>query len=392
VGKTVLLHQLADELLERGWPPGNLTYFDFSDDRLTAPVPARDVEEARPNNMNPDRPRVFLLDEIRLAPRWSTWLKQAVDQRRGCFVATDSAASLLRAGSRESGQGRWDEYTAEGWLFPEYLRLLARKDEKLEELLERVPAVLDRYLVCGGFPEHALSEDLERSRSRIREDIANRAILRDLLHTGADVTRIKDLFVYLAQSSGSLADLGKLAGSLGDADRRSLRHWLALLEGTLLIHLLPRRGGPSVRLRSKSKVFASDAGLVAAFAAIAQPLTDSRVRGSLVETAVYRHLREAARIRPGLQLAYYGEDRADFVVDSNEGPIPIEVTAGTNVAEKIDQLETIARDLDARRALVVHGGMTGLPVTGRRSVVRTVPLMRFLLDPVSWLEEPAHAG
>jgi predicted AAA+ superfamily ATPase len=93
-----------------------------------------------------------------------------------------------------------------------------------------------------------------------------------------------------------------------------------------------------------------------------------------------------------LQLAYYGEDRADFVVDSNEGPIPIEVTAGTNVAEKIDQLETIARDLDARRALVVHGGMTGLPVTGRRSVVRTVPLMRFLLDPVSWLEEPAHAG
>jgi hypothetical protein len=36
--------------------------------------------------------------------------------------------------------------------------------------------------------------------------------------------------------------------------------------------------------------------------------------------------------------------------------------------------------------------MTGLPVTGRRSVVRTVPLMRFLLDPVSWLEEPAHAG
>ena len=31
VGKTVLLLQLADELIERGWTPQNLTYFDFSD-------------------------------------------------------------------------------------------------------------------------------------------------------------------------------------------------------------------------------------------------------------------------------------------------------------------------------------------------------------------------
>jgi hypothetical protein len=29
IGKTVLLFQLVDDLLEAGWPPQNLTYFDF---------------------------------------------------------------------------------------------------------------------------------------------------------------------------------------------------------------------------------------------------------------------------------------------------------------------------------------------------------------------------
>src|SRR4051795_92557 len=78
VGKTVLLLQLADDLLEAGWPPRSLTYFDFSDDRLTERVAARDVVEALPEGQEPESPRVFLFDEIRQAPQWDRWLKQAV--------------------------------------------------------------------------------------------------------------------------------------------------------------------------------------------------------------------------------------------------------------------------------------------------------------------------
>src|SRR4029079_10324184 len=43
VGKTVLLLQLADDLLAQGWPPQNLTYFDFSDERMKCEVTAQDV-------------------------------------------------------------------------------------------------------------------------------------------------------------------------------------------------------------------------------------------------------------------------------------------------------------------------------------------------------------
>src|SRR5258705_8973632 len=70
VGKTILLLQLADTLLDRGYPPRNLTYFDFSDERITGEVTARQIVEALPEGRDADRPQVFLLDEIRGSKRW----------------------------------------------------------------------------------------------------------------------------------------------------------------------------------------------------------------------------------------------------------------------------------------------------------------------------------
>src|SRR3989442_15542894 len=82
VGKTTLLLQLADELLDRGWPAGNLTFFDFADERLVEPVSPRDVVATHPPGTTTEAPRIFLLDEIQYAPGWSRWLKSAVDQAR----------------------------------------------------------------------------------------------------------------------------------------------------------------------------------------------------------------------------------------------------------------------------------------------------------------------
>src|SRR5947199_8528066 len=64
VGKTVLLRQLADDLLDAELSPANLTYFDFSDDRLTGRVTPRDIADARPVGFAPNQPRILLLDEV----------------------------------------------------------------------------------------------------------------------------------------------------------------------------------------------------------------------------------------------------------------------------------------------------------------------------------------
>ena len=61
VGKTVLLHQIADRLLREHWPPANITYFDFSDARLPAGITIGDILQFSPAGVAPERPRVFCM-------------------------------------------------------------------------------------------------------------------------------------------------------------------------------------------------------------------------------------------------------------------------------------------------------------------------------------------
>lgn len=140
VGKTTLLLQLGDALLDQGVPPGQITYFDFSDDRLPAAgISAREVVEHVPPPQRANLPRFFLLDEISRSVRWSEWLKAAVDHKQGRFLVTDSAATVLAHGTRESGLGRWDEYRIEALTFREFIGLQARSDESPEAALSRLP-------------------------------------------------------------------------------------------------------------------------------------------------------------------------------------------------------------------------------------------------------------
>ncbi|HKI04748.1 MAG TPA: ATP-binding protein [Thermoanaerobaculia bacterium] len=383
VGKTVLLLQLADDLLAEGLPAQNLTYFDFSDERITGEIMAHEVVEALPVGVSAEYPRVFLFDEIRSAPKWDLWLKRAVDARVGRIVATDSAARLLRDGTQESGQGRWDEIYIEGLTFREFVQLHGGPEQDVEKVLRLAPNLHERYLALGGFPEYVLSDDFPEVRRRLRSDIAERAILRDLSGLGVDVERVKDLFVYLLQDSGAEFNAEARARDLG-ADARSVRDWSRLLADTLLVSPLDRfNRNAAAGLRSKSKIFAADPGLVAAFAPL--PVQDPNVRGRAFEAAVFRHLREAARQLEG-RLTYFRhrEDlEIDFVFEGAGGVVAVEVTSGPRLrADKAERLRRAAKELGADRRLLIHGGVIEETAEG----VEAVALQRFLLDPVACLQ------
>ena len=403
VGKTTLLLQIADELLDRGWPPANLTFFDFSDDRLVDAVSPRAVTSAQPPALRPDWPRVFLLDEIQEASAWQRWLKSAVDEakranrnERSLFIATGSSASSLRDGTVESGQGRWDEIPIEGLSYREFLSLNAfappgQEPESLEDVNGRDPTLFSRYLETGGFPEHALPATIEgKPLARIRQDVVDRAILRDLRRSGVEIDRVKRLFVYLVRDSGALWNALDRAADLA-ADRKSVEEWLLLLETTRLLHRLESDRGAAKRskavtqLRPRKKIYASDHGLISALSSV-DPLADSNVRGRIVEAAVFRHLREASRSVEG-HLGYLRlEDdlEVDFVWRPRRGPaVAVEVTASQSVKQsKASRLEQAAASIGAARRLLVYDGL----VSETHGGVKRIPLHKFLLDPMSYLE------
>jgi hypothetical protein len=385
VGKTTLLLQTADDLLDQGWPAANLTYFDFADDRLVGEVSPRQVVDAVPVGAVDEWPRVFLFDEISRAERWDLWLKGAVDRREGRIVATDSASSLLRAGARESGQGRWDEARLEGLSFTEFARLNGDEDERPQQVLARQPNLLERYLALGGFPEHALSDDPSRVRQQLRTDVVERAILRDLAGRVEDPLRVRDLFVYLMQDSGAELNAANRANDL-EADPRTVRAWVEMLEDTYLLAPLPRRSGrkASSRLRSQPRLYAGDHGLVNAFAAVAAPAHDQELRGRAFEAVVYRHLREVARgVGGGMDAVSYlrvgNRDEVDFVVRLGEVETALEVTASRSLrADKLARFGEVAeRYVPGARRVLVYGGL----VDEDREGVEVMPLARFLMNP-----------
>lgn len=386
VGKTTLLKQLADDLLDRGWPPANLTYLDLEDFRLKRDIEPEEISGLRPPGHDAHHPHVFLLDEIHRVTRWDRWLKYVVDNQLGRIVVTDSAASLLQAVGRESGLGRWDDIVLEGLSYREFVALsprarsAARPPTAGEETdLAADPQSLERYLAIGGFPAYAAGDDYPLIRERLRDDIVDKALRKDLQGRVDDPERLRKLFVYLVQQSGGEHKPSHRAADLG-VDPRTVAKWTGLLEDTLLIRELPRgsmSAKASGQLSGRPKLYAADHGLVAAFAD--SPPGDSGVRGKVFETVVYRHLREAADTRRAVQYLKWGRDlELDFLVEVEGASVAIEVTHTIQPKpEKRQRLALAAERAGAARALLIHGGLAD----GESDGVTLVPLGRFLSSP-----------
>jgi len=344
VGKTTILLQTIDQLLADGWPPQNILYFDFSDDRILGELSIDQVVQVVPTGMQESYPRMLLLDEICHAPNWDRWLKRAVDEGQGRIVATNSSSSLLRLGSMESGLGRWDDIILEGLSFREFAVLSTGEDLDPEDVIARNPRLLEIYLRIGGFPEHARGEDFQEIYRKIREDIAGKAVLRDLLRYGMDLSGAKDLFVYLAQNSGLIFNARGIGKEI-ERDRRSISDWVQLLEDTLLICL----------------------------------------RGRVFEAVVFRHLREIAKdIRKSL---FFHRDpkgeECDFLLIAEDKTYGIEVTAAREPSgTKIGSLRRLAKNLGWDGTIMIHGGLSNQELDG----IQMLPLREFLIHPTRFLE------
>jgi len=337
VGKSVLLHQVAAALLEDEWPRSQVVLCDLEDPRFRQPPSLGDVVEAHERAFGrvADTPPVFLFDEVHSSERWAIWLKKLVDRRAGRFVATDSAAALLQEGRTESGAGRWTRVPVRFLSFPDFYRLRRFHGNAGEAGTEMDPVVagpeFGAYLERGGFPENVLVDDLSRTFRDLRHDVAALAIEKDLalLAGRRNVRGLRNLFTALVADSGALFDATARGKDLG-VSRQTVDEWLDLLEKTSLLGVL-RRSSRSARKLSRAhpKVYATDPGLVCAFSLTTSPLTDGAVLGRVVETAVYRHLEEAAE-RWEARLSFYRDDglEADFLLETGEGVLVLEVAAG----------------------------------------------------------------
>ncbi len=280
VGKTVLLHQVVEQLLEDGVHPASICLISVDDvalrDRELGAL--MDLVDAR--MPCPSGVRFLLLDEVQHSPSWARWLKRLADRRDPVvFLATGSSATALLHGGQDSGVGRWRELTLFPWSFREHVQLTRPADPVFERMdraladpelrdrpwqvhtteadILRLDAALVDYLLRGGFPEAAEAEDLVEARRRLRQDILDRSLGRDIVDAmNADPRTLERMFLRICLHPGGLWNTSEVSRDLG-ISRPSVTRYLDILERAFLVFRFPNlhspvRGQPRVYLVAPS--------------------------------------------------------------------------------------------------------------------------------------------
>ncbi len=312
IGKTTLMLQAADALLQEGVPPANILYATFDHPILKLAGIDAVLEAWREREPKVDGLEYLLLDEAQFIRDWGTWVKHQVDfnkQRRIAF--TGSAMPLVEAG-QESGVGRWHTIRLTTLSFYEYLqiknlslpalpRLKSLRDlfdwpqsdfYRVTEIAAPYVGHFHEYLVRGGFPQTAQVESITQAQRLLREDIIDKVLKRDMTALFG-VRRVLDLehtFLYLCMHDGGLLDMPDLCANL-EVKRPTAQHFIELLEATHLIYRLPPFGYGKDVLRARFKVYLADAAIAPAVMLKGKTiLEDPAALGVATETAVFKHL------------------------------------------------------------------------------------------------------
>lgn len=318
VGKTVLLYQAVQELIDAGIDRRRICFVSVEHPIYNG----RGLEELvticreAVGAADPRGLYVFF-DEIQYLRDWEVHLKSLVDSYRDTkFVASGSAAAALRLKSLESGAGRFTDFFLPPLTFHEYLLLLGARDLVSDDGardIEKLNAHFLDYLNYGGYPEVMFSDAIKADPGRhIRNDIVDKVLLRDLpsLYGIDDVQELNSLFTTLAYQTANEVSYEDLAKRSGVA-KNTLRRYVEYLEAAFLLRRVERidRNAKRFQRATSFKVYLTNPSIRAAlFAPISR---DDGDIGDVVETAVFAQMfhREGP-----LHYARWKEGEVDVVV------------------------------------------------------------------------------
>lgn len=322
----------------------------------------------------------LVIDEVQRVPELFLPIKAAVDRDRrpGRFLLTGSANVLLLPKLSESLAGRMEVLS----LWPLSQGEIAGV---VEEFIDRVFAralvlpsatnlerdELARRIAAGGYPEAVL-------RSTARRPAWFRAyvttILQRTVRDLADIERLHEiprLLSVLAARTGTLLNVADLSRTLG-IPQTTLQRYLALLQTTFLVHLLPAwTAKVRKRLLKSPKILAVDTGLAGHLTGVdsrALP-THPELWGPFVETAVAMELMKQAGWSTTQPTMYHmrtakGEE-VDVVLEAPSGEIVgVEVKSAVSVdADDFRGLRILAEISGRRflRGILLYLGSQAVP-------------------------------
>ncbi|VVB90977.1 AAA domain protein [uncultured archaeon] len=382
VGKTVLMKQVIQNLLEKGIAPERILYFSFDAMKKEEAIIRRIVTLYSRNIIQEvtselSLPVYIFLDEVQKIKEWGEEVKSIYDKDWNIkFLVSGSSSMNILKGSGESLLGRIKIHKIYPFSFREFLRYNGMEIERvLIEYIkpplqtEKLMLFFDRYMKTGGFPEiYSLEENQIKNTLKTWVDLA---FYRDIVNI-FEVKRsdvLEGLFYSFIKESGNTVNYAKLSNSL-NTKFETIKTYIEYLNNSFLIEKSPFYSASRIKVSEKNfKIYVSDHAFFH---------LEETEEGLIAETLVFNHCKK--RISGDV---FYWQDKkkneVDIVLKHNKTLLPIEVKFRSKVDKKeLKGMLSLMEKCKSRNGIVVtKNSLETLDLNGNR--ITLVPAWLFLL-------------
>jgi len=329
VGKTYILFQIMQRLLEKHIAKNQILYLNFEHPLLRS-IQFDEMESLFELywSLYPDslQKKLYLFfDEPQNLPNWDRLVRALQDDYQFPIFITGSSSKLLSKEISTHLRGR----TLANFIYPlsfsEYLSFnkisfnLSRTSTKDKS---KILALVTNYLRYGGYPEVVLESDT-LNKAKILQDLIDLTIYRDLVDRFSirNTNMVKFLIHFLIQNSTKQISIHKIFNHFKSQglkiDKNTLYDFFSMLEDVAFIHQLKRF---STKLRTSHatpyKIYLNDPGFLNLFLIQAPVLQ--------LENHVYLELLRRVKNIPTAHIYYWhspSQWEIDFIITEKNVPV-----------------------------------------------------------------------
>jgi hypothetical protein len=330
-GKSTMLYQIIDHLIENGIAPKNILYFNLDEPFKDKSISILDnIFENYVEINNPTGRKYIFLDEIQNIENWEKWLKKYYDlyDIDIKFVITGSNNTMLSDRMSTLLTGRVISKTVYPLSFMEYLGFAGFELKDTDVQRSEIVHHFLNYLNNGGFPEVVLETDIDINHMRLNEYFDS-ILLRDIVVSKKirESSKLIELANYSLTNISALLSYMKISKAIG-LSVSSVKEYLLFLEQAYLIYQLNFFSysiKTSLAIQKPRKIYCIDNGL-----RNAASFKFSSDESKLAENSTFIELK-----RRNFDVYYWkGRKEVDFIIKNRDNTlIGINVTY-TDVIDK----------------------------------------------------------
>jgi len=366
-GKTYLLLDTINSLIEQGIPKKQIIYINFEDERLNFNQDNLDLILQAYRELYPEvneKDIWFFFDEIQNIQAWEKFIRRLHDTVSKNIYITGSNAFFLSSDIATSLRGRSINFEVFPYTFDEYLR--HKKIDTNIFLPKNKAVIINNYyyfLKNGGFPETVNLD--KRIRTETLRNYFYVMLYKDLIerYKITSTLVLKQFIEKIAENITKPFSVNKIYNefkSLGlKLDKSLLYEINEYVENIYLAFSMPKFDySAKKRTASLNKMYFIDNGLLNI---LTIDFTDNYDK--LLENAVYLYLKQNIEDNYEQKIFYHKNTKeCDFVLFDNKT-----IKTIIQVSHSIEDSKTLARELAGlKQAMVTYKLNTGYIITSEQ--------------------------